>query len=253
MGEKVGVIGGGIVGLFSALALLEAGHEVTIFERDAVGQGSTHAAAGLLGAQAEWDRYDSLFHWASLSRKRWHEWAQTLTVEQRTKSMYAPVGILKWALSAEDVTELQLTKAWQTEAGVVTEVMDYDQMVAQCLPVRPDVRMGHLETFDGYTNPRGVVQVLVDQIKARGGQVYEQTPVVDVHCRKDQIEIVCEQRSFLASRLVIASGVWSNRWLGQFHEEARVYPVKGCWWTIESSELQLQTPLFYKHAYVVPR
>lgn len=41
---KVAIVGGGIVGIFSALYLQEAGHDVTVFERGNLGEGSVHAA-----------------------------------------------------------------------------------------------------------------------------------------------------------------------------------------------------------------
>ena len=47
------VIGGGIIGLASAIALAQKGASVTIIERDRCGQGATWAAAGMLAPEAE--------------------------------------------------------------------------------------------------------------------------------------------------------------------------------------------------------
>ncbi len=47
-GQRVAVVGGGIVGICSALALLEAGHNVTLIERDAPGQGTSFGNAGVI-------------------------------------------------------------------------------------------------------------------------------------------------------------------------------------------------------------
>ncbi|WP_373635345.1 NAD(P)/FAD-dependent oxidoreductase [Yoonia sp. SS1-5] len=45
---RVGVIGGGIVGICSALALREAGHAVTVIERHQPGQGTSSGNAGVI-------------------------------------------------------------------------------------------------------------------------------------------------------------------------------------------------------------
>lgn len=45
---RVGIIGGGIVGICSALSLQEAGHTVTLIERDDPGQGASFGNAGVI-------------------------------------------------------------------------------------------------------------------------------------------------------------------------------------------------------------
>ncbi|MFN9856651.1 MAG: FAD-dependent oxidoreductase, partial [Pseudanabaena sp.] len=47
------IIGGGIIGLSTAIALSQKGASVTVVERDLCGQGATWAAAGLLAPEAE--------------------------------------------------------------------------------------------------------------------------------------------------------------------------------------------------------
>src|SRR6267154_3777780 len=50
---EVAVIGGGVIGLLSALRLAQRGHEVRVIERGEPGREASWAAAGILGAQAE--------------------------------------------------------------------------------------------------------------------------------------------------------------------------------------------------------
>ncbi|MBM1690739.1 NAD(P)/FAD-dependent oxidoreductase [Sulfitobacter geojensis] len=45
---RVGVVGGGIVGICTALSLQEAGHTVTLIERDLPGQGASFGNAGII-------------------------------------------------------------------------------------------------------------------------------------------------------------------------------------------------------------
>jgi glycine oxidase len=53
MAERVAVVGGGVIGCAVAERLARDGHQVTLFERDAVGAHASGAAAGLLGPHSE--------------------------------------------------------------------------------------------------------------------------------------------------------------------------------------------------------
>ena len=46
--QKIGIVGGGIVGICTALSLQEAGHRVTLIDRDAPGQGASFGNAGII-------------------------------------------------------------------------------------------------------------------------------------------------------------------------------------------------------------
>ena len=50
---RVAIIGGGVMGCTTALALAERGAEVVVVERAVPGAEASSAAAGILGAQAE--------------------------------------------------------------------------------------------------------------------------------------------------------------------------------------------------------
>jgi D-amino-acid dehydrogenase len=46
--KRIGIIGGGIIGLFSAYYLLKKGHHITIFEQKAIGTGASAGNAGMI-------------------------------------------------------------------------------------------------------------------------------------------------------------------------------------------------------------
>jgi glycine oxidase len=53
MAPDVLVVGGGIIGVATALELSKQGLRVTVLERGSCGQGASWAAAGMLAPQAE--------------------------------------------------------------------------------------------------------------------------------------------------------------------------------------------------------
>lgn len=74
--KRVGIVGGGAVGVTAAADLAAAGHDVTLFDRDAVGAGSTGRAAGICYDAFE-DRLDAAVAARALERFR------TLAAETR--------------------------------------------------------------------------------------------------------------------------------------------------------------------------
>ena len=50
---RVAIIGGGVMGCTTALAIAELGADVTVLERAVPGAEASSAAAGILGAQVE--------------------------------------------------------------------------------------------------------------------------------------------------------------------------------------------------------
>jgi glycine oxidase len=62
------VIGGGIIGCSIAYYLAKENIHVAVLEGQQVGQKTTKAAAGMLGAHSEWDHSESFFTFARNSQ-----------------------------------------------------------------------------------------------------------------------------------------------------------------------------------------
>ncbi|MFN7762700.1 MAG: FAD-dependent oxidoreductase, partial [Pseudanabaena sp.] len=71
------IIGGGIIGLATAIALSQKGAKVTVVERDLCGRGATWAAAGMLAPEAE--RLEgNLLEFGIRSREMYQQWIANL-------------------------------------------------------------------------------------------------------------------------------------------------------------------------------
>ena len=76
---RIAIIGAGVIGLSIAWRLAQRGAHVTVFERNAAGQGASHAAAGMLAACAEVEPGEEhLFALNRASQALWPEFAAEL-------------------------------------------------------------------------------------------------------------------------------------------------------------------------------
>ena len=75
---RVIVVGGGVIGCATALALADRGAEVRVLERAAVGAEASSAAAGILGAQIEAHENAPLLSLCVHARAEYGAWAEAL-------------------------------------------------------------------------------------------------------------------------------------------------------------------------------
>jgi glycine oxidase len=124
------VIGGGIIGCATALALAAKGLQITVIERgplEPVGRGpeGSSAAAGILGAQLEGLHGDNpLSRLCLSSRDRYAAWIAEITAQSGRDVEMRPAGVTRVALDATSLRALEEGAAWQARAGYRVEHLD---------------------------------------------------------------------------------------------------------------------------------
>src|SRR5512140_492390 len=88
------VIGGGVVGLASALALLQHGHTVTVLERGQCGHESSWAGGGILSPLCPWDYSDEVNRLAMRGAALFSGWAEGLHRATGIDPEYRRCGML---------------------------------------------------------------------------------------------------------------------------------------------------------------
>ncbi len=163
--DDVVVVGGGVIGLASALALLEAGRGVRVLEAGAVGCGSSHgncgtltpshaaplAAPGTIGKVLKWmltpdapfyvkPRFDpTLWRWFArfAARCNHRDWLQTMqhkgAILQASRDLY-PRWIAEHGLDCE-FAESGVDYIFRSEAGFEHECAEIDPLRALGIPV----------------------------------------------------------------------------------------------------------------------
>ncbi|MDP9148635.1 MAG: FAD-binding oxidoreductase, partial [Myxococcota bacterium] len=121
---KVAIIGGGVMGCATALALSDRGADVIVLERAIPGAEASSAAAGILGAQVELHGREEELTRFTAARQAWRSWAEALRQASGIDVGYRVSGVLKVARNETERAELASEVQWQAARGLRAELLD---------------------------------------------------------------------------------------------------------------------------------
>lgn len=242
------VIGGGIMGSASALALATRGARVVVLERSIPGAEASTAAAGILGAQMEAHGPGPETDLLLAGRALYPAFAERLRSITGIDVHHRKSGVLRVGL---DPAEASAMLAWQRAAGLAIDEVDASGTEKNV------VASGRALVFpdDAQVDPKPLYRAL--QIAAEGAGVAYRTGAT---VRKIAIEsdravgaLLDDGETLRGDHVVLAAGSWSSLVSGVPLPENAVRPVRG-----QIVELGLRRPPF-SHvisgpgAYLVPR
>lgn len=207
--QKVGIIGGGIVGTAIGYNLSLYDHiDVTLFEKDQIGSGTTAKSAGTV---CLFD--DSLAHEFWAVRLYGFQVYTQMEKEERGSAGFHNTGTLV-VCTDEKVekytkTGIALAKAAGYEGEYLT---DPDEIRRHF----PDINMEGVlgagwTSADGYFDPTMAASTFVRKIKANGGQVCQYTNVEKINMQGNRVSgVETNKGDFKFDYIVDASGPWTR-------------------------------------------
>lgn len=203
----VAVVGGGIVGVASAYFLAERGVEVTLFERDSLGSGSTDRAVGGIRAQFStpvnvklsvasgrvWDRFDEQFG---------------IDIERRR------TGYLFCTREEETAEALGEQVELQRDHGVPSRLLDPAAAREVCPGLRAaEFRRATYSPEDSFADPHLALRGFADAAREAGATLETGTEVIDVRGADSAGEVTVEtdDGSVTADFVVNAAGAWAPK------------------------------------------
>lgn len=191
--NAVVVVGGGIIGLSSALEIARAGLRVSVVDKGEPGGEASGAAAGILGPQSEAHGPGPMLDLCRRSFEMYGDWVAQLKAEVG----YERCGTLHLAFTGAEADALAAVRDWQQAQGLRAELRnDARARVALWLP------------DEGRVDSRRLIAALRAELEKRG---------VPVH--KSEVGRLDRVDGELA---VVAAGAWSGPIAG-----CRVQPVRG--------------------------
>ena len=225
------VIGAGVVGLGIAWRLAQRGARVTVFDKDAAGQGASHAAAGMLAACAEAEPgEEALVALGRASQMMWPPFAAELRDATGIDVELREEGTLIVALTADDQARLMHDLAFQKGLGLPLDWISAAEARRREPHLGPRLAGAIVSPEDHQVDNRKLAAALRAAAEAAGVLVRERTAVARIIVAEDRAAgvVLADGSHLAAGAVVLAAGAWSRQIKGIAPEVLPpVRPIKG--------------------------
>jgi len=232
------VAGGGIAGLATAHALLQAGFAVTLLERGAVGQESSWAGGGILSPLCPWDYPDAVTRLTTRGAALFPAWSQALHAATCIDPEYKVSGML--VLPPFDA---EAARRWCAAHGIkLEENYSLSRAVALLLPDVAQVR-----------NPR-LLRALCARVEQLGARIIEHCAVRNIMTDHGRVQALATSRGeFSAENYIVTAGAWSKQVLGEYALQLDIKPVRGQMLLFKFAAPPLHHIVLQDSVYLIPR
>lgn len=245
MTQQVLIVGGGVIGCATALALATAGCRVTLIERGTLGGESSWAGAGLLSPLLPWHYRDEVTRLTDWSRALYPAWIGDLRAASGVDPEYRACGML--VLPPYD---LAAALAWAGVSGEPVQELSARSMLPALALDDSALWMSRVAQV---RNPR-LLQALRLALLRHGVQILEQTAVTGWRSTPTRIDAVTTaQGAIAADEFVLAAGAWSRELLGEQGADIPIKPVRGQIVLFKSEPGRLQQVVYRDGLYIIPR
>jgi glycine oxidase len=252
---RVAIVGAGVMGCATALALTERGADVVVIERAVPGAEASSAAAGILGAQVELHGRGEDLALFVRARDAWRTWAQALRESTGIDIGHRVSGVLRIARSDREHADLEREVEWQRARGLRASLLDAAEAREVEPELTPEVMSAAHFADDGQVDPLALLRALIvamtrsSRTTVRTGATVQKLLVEGDRCygvRLDDSEV-------RADATVLAAGSWSSLVAGVPSALPLVRPVRGQIVLLDERPPRVRSIVFGAKGYVVPR
>lgn len=227
------IVGAGVLGAAAAHHLARAGHRVVILERGAPGREGSGTTAGNLHIQAVHSQRPGQevpldnARFLPLQRAASERW-ETLEEELGASVEMRRSGGFTVAETPGQHAELVEKHAWETSAGIPTEVLDGDAARAALPQLGRTVIAATWCALDGYANPLKVTPAYLSSAARSGARTHPYSPVRRIDRRREGWRVTAGRDGGLvvdAPVVVDTAGPWLGRVAAMAGAALRMSPV----------------------------
>ncbi len=237
------IVGAGVIGLSSALELIQRGAKVTVLERGAAGHESSWAGGGIISPLCPWDYPDEVTRLSSRGATLFPAWAQALHTATGIDPEYEASGML--VLPPFDV---QSAQQWCAAHDVPLQQVQ----TADFVPAVPGDAF-YLPQVAQVRNPR-LMRALRARVEMLGGRIVEQCEVRNVVAGAGRVRsLATSSGEFSAENFIVSAGAWSKQVLGQYALQMDIKPMRGQMLLFKFAEPPLRHIVLQRDLYLIPR
>jgi sarcosine oxidase subunit beta len=215
--RDVAIIGGGLVGTWTAYFLRKRGHSVAVIEKGAVGSQASGVNFGNVRLEG---RHPTEFPLALRAIEQW-EHIEELIGE---RCEFTQCGHAYFALDPKELARLERYQREGTAGGLEIDLLGANDVRRRFPYLGPDVCGATWSKRDGTANPRLATPAVARAARALGAEIYPNTRVIALEQIGDRFRAITDcDLVFEAPMAVNAAGAWGNEFAEQFGETSPMF------------------------------
>lgn len=249
------IIGAGVIGCSIAYQLAKRGQQVLVLERDDVGSHASSAAAGILGAQAEFAASSPLLDLALASREMFPELTAELKALSGIDIELIQQGLLKVATSKHEADELQSLSVFHQQRSVHSARWLTVEQTRQLEPALSEGIHGAIHfPEDGQVSAPRLTEAFAKAAALHGARFKVSGQVEKLIVEDGQVTgVLTKEGPISCDHIVVAAGVWSSNLLHTMGLELPLFPVKGECFSVKTSRPLVHRTIYTDDCYLVPK
>ncbi|MFJ7971632.1 NAD(P)/FAD-dependent oxidoreductase [Psychrobacillus sp. NPDC096389] len=204
------IVGAGMSGSLTALALVEAGLSVAILDKREMGSGSTSANTGLLQYSNDIMLHELIDQIGEKEAVRFYKLCYEAVddIETIVNRLNLDAELIRrpsicYASDEKDVNKIQTEYATLKKYGFPCDYFEQHDIEKKF----PFSKLGALVTFnDAEVNPLKFVQGLLEKVEAKGAHLFPHIDVQDVFNEDNHLDIRTSEQSFQAKHIIYTTG-----------------------------------------------
>ncbi len=246
---EIVIVGGGVIGLLSALVLAQANCKVTVLEKNSGAVEASWAGGGIVSPMYPWRYSPAVTALSQLAQAEYPRLAQQLLAMTGINVELNACGMLM--LDAEDKRDAIV---WGKQYHQKISELRVEE-IRKLSPLLADFDSGlWLPHIANVRNPR-LLRALVQAVEMIGVKYIKQADVVRWQTKHHRI-IALETsigKKYQADAFVVTAGAWTGQLLASVAVTMPVKPIKGQMILYKLPTQQLTQIVLHKGHYLIPR
>jgi glycine oxidase len=244
------IIGGGVIGCSIAYELCKQNKRVLLLEKETIGNRASSAAAGMLGAEMEYETNHPLYLLAKESRDFFGSLAQELYKVCGIDIELIQNGIYELAFTEEEAVDLKRKASMRQDQGEEVFWVPAHDLLRKEPALSTLVKGALYFKKDAQVSPVKLTRALYQSAEILGAEIKEHTEVIQLLQTGNRVTgVITTKETVHADSIIIAGGVWSS----DLESSLKMVPVKGECLSFKTERPLLTGTVKYKNCYLVPK